>query len=245
MVRLTPLFVLSLFALVACGEKIEAAKQAAAAAAALSEQAQAAAQAGEAAEEAGEAAAKEAAANIPPGTDPEAAKQQIEMAKAFGAMGAMAQAQGTGPIVNWRQLEPFFPDSIGAFQADADFKGKTNTMGGMKVTNGQRRYKAGDRRAKITITDTHMASMLRAPFQMAAMVQEDSSEGYKKGTKIGGHTAIVEWHKDRQRSKAMLLVADRYMMEVEVTKTTTDDDAQKLAQAVGLDKLAGLQPTEG
>lgn len=242
MVRTAAAVSLSLFLLTGCGKEIEAAKQAAAAAAALSEQAQNAQKASEKAEEAGEAAAKEAAANIPPGTDPEVAKQQIEMAKAFGAMGAMAQAQGTGPIVNWRQLQPFFPDAIGEFAAKSDFKGKTNSMGGMKVTNGERRYEAGERKAKITITDTHLAGMMRAPFQMAAMVQEDSSDGYKKGTKVAGHTAIVEWHKNRKNSKAMLLVADRYMMEVNVRGTTTPDDAEKLAVAIGLDKLAALQP---
>jgi hypothetical protein len=237
-------FGVALSGLVGC-DAIDDAKKAAKAAAQLSETADDLQEASEEAEKAAEAAGKEAEKNVDPNASPEEKKQQVEMAKALGALGSLGDhAQGEGPVANWRQLAPFVPEELGSFSAKGELDGKTQSMGGIEVSNVSRRYEDGDRRATVRLTDTHFSTLLRAPFKMAAMVEEDSSKGYKKGKKIAGHTALVEWSRPSGRSKALLLVNDRYMLDIQVRGTKTPDDAEKVAAELDLDGLAKLEPKE-
>lgn len=223
-----------------CEEQREDAAQAAEAASALVALAKDSAEAARAAEQAGEAAEAAARAQIPEGTDPAQAKQQVELAKGLAAMKAMG---GGGPVVNWRQLKPFVPDTLGDFAAKGEVDGATKKMGGaMSVSSVERSYTAGERRLRLQVSDASMAPMLKAPFAMAAMMEEDTSRGYKKGKKIGGHTAIVEWDEGAKRSKATLLVADRFMVQVTVRSTDTPKDAESVAGALKLGELAALKP---
>lgn len=234
----------SLATLGGCSEEVEQAKQAAAAAKALTEVAGQAQKTAEAMDEAQAKAEAEAKAAVPAGASPEQAKQQIEMAKALAAMKAM-QGSGSGPVVNWRQLAPHLPEKLGGYTAKGELDGSTNSAAGMEVTEVKRRYTQGERKLRVHITDTSMASMLRAPFAMAAMVKEDSTRGYKKGKSIGAHTAIVEWESKRKRSKATALIGQRFIIMVEVDGTQTDDEAEKLLASLALDDIAKLKAAGG
>ena len=223
----------------ACSEEMDKAKQAAEAAKGLMKMAEGARKASEAAEKAA-AEAEAVAIKDTAGMEPEQAKQQIGLAKSLAAMKAMSEAGG-GPAVNWRKLQPYLPDELGDFKATKDLKGATNKMGGMEFTEVSRSYAAGERQLTIKITDAFTAPMLKAPFAMAAMIQEDSTEGYKKGKKIQGHTAIVEWRKSGQRSNVVMLVGERFMLNVTVRPTDTVDDAEKAVALLDLDSLAKLK----
>lgn len=221
------------------------AKKAAEAAGELSESAQQFAKAAEQAEKAGEAAGEEAQKQVDPSAAPEVQQQQVEMAKALGALGALGQhAQGEGPVANWRQLAPFLPDELGGFTAAGELDGKTQSMSNITVSHVSRRYEAEPQKATVKVTDTHFSSLLRAPFKMAALLKEDSSKGYKKGKEIAGHTAIVEWSEPRKTSKVMMLVAERYMLEVTVREASKPEVAEELVTKLDLSGLAKLEPKE-
>lgn len=212
------------------------------AAKAVAELAQGAQETAERMDKAAAEAEKAAAAKIPEGTDPEAAKQQIEMAKSLAAMGAM----GGGPAVNWRKLAPFLPTELGGYAAKGELDGSTRKVGGgMQVTTVKRRYTKGDASARVEITDAFSAPFLRAPFAMAAMVEEDSTKGYKKGKKIGGYTAIVDWTEASKQSGAVVLVAERFVVNVKVDKADKPDAAEGLVAALGLADLAKVKPEAG
>lgn len=237
------LFILCL-ALLACGDAADDAQQAVTAAKGLMETAEQAKRMGEAADKAAREAEAAAIAQAPAGASEQEKRQLVDQAKAIAALQAMGEASGAQPIVNWRQLVPYLPDSLGEYKADGDVDGRTQKAGGFKVTVVKRRYKLDKARANITITDTSMSPMLRAPFKMAAIVEEDSSSGYKKGTTIADHTAIVEWLKSSKRSKATLLAGDRFVLEVSVSGTDKDDAASTLIEQVNLDSLAKLKAEE-
>lgn len=226
--------------LTGCSEEMDQAKQAANAASALMEVARQAEKTGAAMEAAQAAAAEEARKQIPEGATPEQAEQQIQMAKTLAAMQAMQQAGG-GPVVNWRQLAPYLPEKFEGYEARGELDGRTTSTGGMQFTEVKRRYKQGDKKLRIQITDTSMAGMLRAPFAMAAMINEDSTRGYKKGTKLDGHSAIVEWESKRKRSKATALVGERFVVSIRVDGTESDEEAQRLLKALPLNEIAKLR----
>jgi hypothetical protein len=220
--------------LLGCKEQREDAQQAVAAAKALSELAQQ----GKQAEKAAAAAEEAARAQIPEGTDPAVAQQQIEMAKGIAAMKAMAG--GGGPVVSWRLLAPLLPEAILDFKAKGELDGSTKKVAGFEVSEVQRRYQAGERNLRLEITDASSHAFLRAPFAMVAMVEEDSSEGFKKGKTIGGHQAIVEWKEKSKNGSVSMLVAQRFIVHVRLDDARSSEEAETIAAALELDELAKL-----
>lgn len=228
---------LSAGALSACSDKVDNAVEAAKSLSAMGEQAKEMAKNAEAAATAAKEAAK---AQIAAGTDPNAAKQQVDLAGSIAAMQAMGAS--AGPVVNWRELAKFVPEKVGAFAMHGELDGSTNNMGGMQVTKVERKYKAGEQSAEITITDANMVAMLKMPFAMLSMINEDSTRGFKKGKRISDQPAIVEWNENSKDSKATLLVAGRYIVNVEVRRAAANDAAEKLATQLDISGLAALVP---
>ena len=224
---------LALIALLGCSKQREDAEKMAAAAKAISD----IAQQGQKAEKAAAEAEKAARAQMAPGTDPAAAQQQVDIAKSMAAMKAMG---GGGPAVNWRQLAPLLPDAVLDFKAKGELDGKTTKAAGFEISEVSRRYETADSDLRIQITDTSANAMLRAPFAMVAMVEEDSTQGFKRGTQIRGQPAIVEWKAKAKSSTVSLLVAQRFVVNVRVSKADSDGDAEAVAAALKLDDLAKL-----
>lgn len=231
-----------MLALFGCEEQRNDVSNAVEAAKGVAELASSLRKAGEQAELAGKEAEKQAAADLAAGKDPEQVKHQTEMAKGLAAMQALG-ASG-GPAVNWRKLAPFLPDTLGELKADGDVKGKTEKAGPMEHSNVSRNYKLDDGRVNISIADSSAIPMMRAPFAMVAMISEDSSEGFKKGTKIAGHTAIVEWRDKSKRSEATALVGERFIVKVEVSKAAKPEAAQELLAQLNLTEIAKLKADE-
>jgi hypothetical protein len=155
---------------------------------------------------------------------------------ALQAIGAAAQQMGaqgpSGPVVNWRDLVPFLPDTLLNYQAKGDVDGSTTTMQGMQITRVSRSYVAGEERMEVKIVDTSLAPFLRTPFALVGMMQEDSSEGYKKGTTIKGQPAIAEWQK-QGRSELHMLAGQRFVIDVEV-RSQTPGTAERVADALDI-----------
>jgi hypothetical protein len=84
--------------------------------------------------------------------------------------------------------------------------------------------------------------MLKMPFAMAAMINEDSTRGFKKGKRIAEQHVIVEWTEQSKLSKATILASDRYIVDIEVRNAGSDSEAEQIAGQLNLAALAKLQP---
>ncbi len=238
-----PLLLVGALALpLGCGDQIAAVK-AVAKLAKQAEKAKEAAQAEKAAgADAGEAGAGSEAGAAQPQLDPQ------DPAAAIALATKQMQEQGTlrkGPLVNWRQLIGFLPDTLGGFEATAKAKGSTTKVApvaGAGGTEVRRRYKRGAEQADVTIMDTMVGPGLLATFNVAAGFEEDSSDGYNKGAKIGGQPARVEWKEGSKRSVATVLVGGRFIVTVKVRSAASHDAAAKLAEALDLAAIAAVSP---
>lgn len=181
---------------------------------------------------------------------PESSQRVVDesMRQASQAMEAMQKWQNTvkdlnqigGMPVNWRDLVKFIPDKIGDFTAIGEVDGSTHTTGNMKVTTLKRSYQAGDRKLEFKIVDAFMTPMLRAPFAVATMIQEDSSKGYRKGISIEGEKAIAEWRAPSKFSNINILVADRFLVTLNVSNASIGD-AEKLAAHIDINGLRKIK----
>ncbi|MFT3925713.1 MAG: hypothetical protein QM778_24440 [Myxococcales bacterium] len=175
---------------------------------------------------------------------PQQINNPMQALQALGALGQQAEQMlgqqagqaELGPVVNWRDLSAFLPESLGDLKASGEIDGETTSMQGLQVTTVKRRYKNGETGARVELVDTSLAPFLRAPFAMVQLIQEDSSRGYKRGTQVKGQPAIAQWEEKQKRSEVHILAAGRFLVNVEL------DDA-KQGQAEGLAEaldLAGI-----
>jgi len=230
---------LAIAAFSACEEQRNDVANAVEAAKGMAQLAQDLKKAGEAAKAAQQTVEQQAQADIAAGKDPALVQQEAGLAKGLAA--AQALSTGGGPAVNWRKLAPFLPDTLGDLKADGEVKGETQKMGAFENSKVSRRYKSGESTVSISIADGTAMPLLRAPFAMAAMISEDSSEGYKKGTKIEGHTAVVEWREKTKRSEATALIGERFVLHVELSKSQPEA-AEGIIKKMPLAELAKLTP---
>lgn len=164
-------------------------------------------------------------------------KALAEASKAMAGAGAKPQ----GDVVNWRKLAPLLPDKLGDFASDGELKGSTNTVGTMKISEVKRRYKSGDKKLRVEIADAWLVPMLRTGFAMAQMVNQDGTEGVKKGVKVNGQPAVLEWRKARKRGKLTIMVGGRFFMKLSLRPSEDPDDVVKLAKGLDLSALAKLK----
>jgi hypothetical protein len=71
----------------------------------------------------------------------------------------------------------------------------------------------------------------------------ESERGFQKGKRIGNHPAIAVWEANVQRSEVSMLVADRFIVKVDVRKAASDNEAEKLLVLLDIDRLNKLRPT--
>jgi hypothetical protein len=174
-----------------------------------------------------------------PGANPQnpfAALAQLGQALSGGQPGAAG-----GQVVNWKSLEPFVPAKLGAWDSDGDLRGSTGGLGGMQVSTVKRRYKQGDRSLSVEIVDTTMSPFMRTGIRMAMGFAVDGSDGVKKGVKVGGFDALLDWNKGSQRGKVAVLVGERFLVNVTLRPSPGAEDVVAQAALVNLAGLAGVK----
>lgn len=150
-----------------------------------------------------------------------------------------SQAQKQVDPVNWRELIPFLID-IPGFEADGKPEGSTVAMGNYKVSQAEREYSSGDKELKISIVDGAYAQMAYAGIKMAMNFEMDTSEEYVKKVTIKGFPGIEKYEYEDKDGQVILLVADRFVVQLEEENAPDTSELKKIAEALDLEGLAKL-----
>ena len=162
------------------------------------------------------------------------------MAAATEELAASGFVNPKAKVVGWRDLVPFLPDEIAGFTAVDELDGRTTKMAGAKITEAERRYKLGNARASIKLMDASAVPTMQQAATYFNLVDEDSSDGFKKPAKVKGHPGSIEWAKKRKKSSLNAYIGNRFLLTVDVRDTPDDMAAFKIAEAMEIAKLANL-----
>jgi hypothetical protein len=154
-----------------------------------------------------------------------------------------APQAAAGTLVDWHELAPFIPDRVGEYEQREEIQGEAATIEEKPVARVVRKYEAGLKTLFVTITDVIAVDAMRAAFAMAPTLNVESAGGHQKGKRIGRYPAIVVWEANLHRSEVSTLVADRFIVKVDVRKASSDDEAEKLIVMLDIDRLNKLRPT--
>jgi hypothetical protein len=150
----------------------------------------------------------------------------------------MAQPEPVDPV-NWRKLSPFLIDLKG-WEARGEIDGSTVNTGTFKMSQVERDYVRNGQKLEIQIIDGGYVPMVYAGFKAMSQFEIDTSDEYVKKTKIKGFIAIENYHFKRKKATIMILVADRFMVQLEAREMKDTSELKAIAQLLDLKALAAL-----
>ena len=177
-------------------------------------------------------------------TEPPSAQQAADqMAKGMEQFAQGLQQMGqnkTATAVDFEELIALLPEVDGWTRGKP--RGEQVTMG-VAISNAKASYTKDESSVDLEITDSSFNQLILAPFSMylAAGFSERSTEGYKKGTTIGGHPGFESWQNDSRRAEVTAVVANRFVVQATGRNVDNAEAVKAFVQAVDFSKLAALK----
>ncbi|HMP76624.1 MAG TPA: hypothetical protein PKE12_10045 [Kiritimatiellia bacterium] len=171
--------------------------------------------------------------------------QQPDLSALMGALntmmsGATNQAAAV-EVVDFRELRAMLPEKIGDY-ARTKSEGEKNSAMGMTLSQAMGQYAADKANMTVKLMDyggTGVAAMMATAWTMN-QVDRESDSGYERTTEIKGHKALERHDTDARYGELQVLVAGRFMVEIEV-RDGKPADLRAAAEALDLDKLSALK----
>ena len=155
------------------------------------------------------------------------------------------EMQNKEPVdpIDFRKLKELLPEEISGFKRTETSGEKSGAMG-FTISTAEARYKGDDDASvKVEIFDTGgvagVATMALASWTMAD-IDKETETGYEKTTKLQGHKAFEKYNSQDKSGELNVLVADRYVVNVNGNNVTAEQLKSILAD-LDLAKLAGLK----
>jgi len=150
----------------------------------------------------------------------------------------VAQPEPVDPV-NWRKLAPFLADLKG-WETSGEIDGSTVSTGTFKMSIVKGDFVRKGQKLEIQITDGGYVPMAYAGFKAMAQFEIDTSDEYVKKTKIKGFTAIENYQFKRKMATIIILVVDRFMVQLEARGMKDTSELKTIAQLLDLKALAAL-----
>jgi len=145
--------------------------------------------------------------------------------------------------IDFRKLKELLPEEISGFKRTEASGEKSGAMG-FTISTAEARYKGDDDASvKVEIFDTGgvagVATMALASWTMAD-IDKETETGYEKTTKLEGYKAFEKYNSQSKSGELNVLVADRYVVNVNGNNVTAEQLKSILAD-LDLAKLANLK----
>jgi hypothetical protein len=159
----------------------------------------------------------------------------------FTATIALQLAAQPTPVdpVNWRKLTPFL-QKVEGWETKGEINGSTINTGGFKMSIVKGNFVKNGQRLQIQITDGGYVPMAYAAFKAMAQFEIDTSDEYVKKTTIQGFTAIESIRFKSMKASIMILVVDRFMVQLEARNMKEIKVLKAVAKLLNLKALAAL-----
>lgn len=158
--------------------------------------------------------------------------------------GAMEGPGGDAALVepvNARALRDLLPASLGGMERTAT-EGATQSAMGSSISEATATYEGDGGRIDLTITDLGaMPSLEMMGIAWATQdVDRETSTGYERTVPFAGHRGYRAYDTEAQDGEFDLIVADRFLVEVE-GDGVGDDRIEAALQSIDLQALAALR----
>lgn len=143
-------------------------------------------------------------------------------------------------VVPWEKLKSGLPSEIAGWEKEGDLEGGTVNYMGISVSHVKQRYKSGDKKLSIKITDTTFSPMIAAPIRLHKNFSIVTPTQIQNSVEIQGHPGFISINKKTAHNTLLLLVAERFLIEIEVNGQISQDELKELAAKVNLSYLVSI-----
>ena len=141
--------------------------------------------------------------------------------------------------MNWRKLALFLID-IKGWTAKGDPSGSTVSTGEFKMSQVDRNYSADGKRLRIHLIDGGFIPVFYAGFNAMLGFEIDTSDEYVRKIKIKGFPAIENYRYKRKEAKVLILVSDRFLIQMEAREMEDTIHLKAIANQLDLKTLSTL-----
>ena len=154
----------------------------------------------------------------------------------------MGKREAVDPI-DFRKLKELMPENLIGLKRTEATGEKSGAMG-FTVSTAQARYEGENNASlKVEIVDTGgiagVSTMALATWSMAE-IDKETTDGYEKTTQLEGYKAFEKYNNTDKSGEINVLVADRYVVNVEGDNVSVDQLKEALKD-IDLKELAGLK----
>ena len=170
-------------------------------------------------------------------------KSGIETLQQFADKAKEMQSREPVDPVDFRKLKELLPEEIAGFKRTEASGEKEGAMG-FTISRAEAKYKgSSDATVDIEILDTGgiagVATMALAAWTMAD-IDKESDTSYEKTTQLDGYKAFEKYDSQSKSGELNLLVADRYVVNLNGNNVTMEQMKNALAD-LNLNRLADLK----
>jgi len=184
------------------------------------------------------AAAQTAAMRVQLSEMPETGEREALEKAASGIDGV----RDLGEPIAGTKLTGALPSKIEGYAAEGPAQAGTTAAEAGTATVVSRRYRAGASTMNVKVTDTADAPGLRREIAEQLTLVGNAPSGHQRGQLAGSVPGVVAYHDEARASRAMALMAGRFLVEVMVDDTAKKDIAWSAVQALDGKALSDATP---
>ena len=165
------------------------------------------------------------------------------MAAAMAAMGQAAEANAATGVIDAKEMRALLPekDAFPGFKR-VKASSESNAMMGFTVATASAEFAALDGDARFTVQYSDIGAVgALAKMAMALDIDEETENGFKRTSMIGGFKALEEYDGEAKSSEIQLFAGDRISVSVNANDMSFEA-AKQIAGKLDLKKLAALKP---
>ena len=139
------------------------------------------------------------------------------------------------------------PEQLAEFRATGPAKGEPSGSGPLDFATAERSYENADRKLTVTINDWAKIGLIEPWLTLQRRLTEDPQAADKlavpqraRALRIGGRLAVARHFAVKQTNEIEILVAQRFLVTLQLTPARGPDDALPAARALVLDGLLAL-----
>jgi hypothetical protein len=140
------------------------------------------------------------------------------------------------------RLAPVVPQHIVGFLARGPIVQGPSAAGGEPIAMLSRTYADAARELYVKVTDTARVPALRAAALDQLGAVGNAASGYLHGRLLSGYPATVQYYPKAKNAQVVVLLGNRYLVEVRVVPAQSAQEAILLAQRLPLSGLAPPEP---
>jgi len=174
------------------------------------------------------------------------AGEKMREAEKKGGRAMTASAKKVEPV-DFRNLKALLPENLPGMKREEATGESSGALGG-DISMARASYQA-DGGASIGITISDMGSVIGSPMGLAAYgwatakIDRETDSGYEKTTTFSGYPAYEEYDKGDQSGRIHVIVANRFMVDVQGSEVKMDAIKAALGK-LDLSKLAKMKKEE-